>query len=121
MRFDLDPLAPVRAGAVSDVNAAFNAAALADLHRNQAHAWKRETAAAVAAGDELDADHPFAGEAALRGLSLAEFAELILAKPVETDTLELARQRHLLAIETAATPDEVMAIVAQAKLETGGR
>lgn len=121
MKLCFDPMSTLRANATATINDAANARALADLHRNQAHAWKRETAAAVAAGAELDADHPFAGEAALRGLSLAEFAELILAKPVETDMLELARQRHLLALETVATPDEVMAIVAQAKLEIGGR
>lgn len=121
MRFELDPLTRRRAEAVKDVNAAFNGAALADLHRSQAHAWKRDVATAVAAGGALEADHPFAAEAALRGISLADFAQLVLSMPVEIDTLELARQRHLLAIDAAATPDDVAAIVAQAKLETGGR
>lgn len=121
MKLSGNPMQSVRAAATVRVNEYFNGLAVARLHRSQAHAWKRETAAAVAAGAALDADHPFAGEARLRDLSLAEFAALILSKPAASDALELARQRHLLAIEAAQTPDDVAAIVSQARLETGTR
>lgn len=111
-----DPMRNVRSVATARINEYFNRLSIARHQRSQAHAQKREIATIIAVGGELAEDHPFAAEAALRDLTLLEFARLVLSKPIETDTLELARQRHLLAIDAAVTPDEVDAIVAQASL-----
>lgn len=110
MKLITDPMPTLRQAATRQVNEAYARTAALDLHRAQAHARKREIAAAVAAGGAAPAE--FAEEAALRGVSAADLAATILAKPFAGDALELRRQRLLLAIEAAATPGALKAVLA---------
>ena len=50
-------------------------------------------------------------EAALRGKTPAEFADLILSKVAALDARELQRQMALLKIETLMTPAEIAALL----------
>jgi predicted trehalose synthase len=99
------PMPDFRAGAVAKVNARYNAMAAANLHRDQAHAWKRSASAAILAGDEAPAE--FAAEASAIGMTVAEFAAVIASKPNEAALRELLRQAELRAIAAAQSPDEL--------------
>lgn len=105
MRFNLDPMPPLKAAATKAVNEHFNTLATQNAHRSAAHAEKRRVA---------DAGSPypdwFATEADLRGLSVEDFAAVIADKPDATGERELARQTALLRIEAATTPAEIDAV-----------
>ena len=79
------------------VNAAFDAAA--QSHVAQAHAMKRAWATTQ--------DERLKPEADLRGITVAELSALILSKPDAFAERELNRQRIMLAIEAAQTPQEL--------------
>lgn len=96
----LDPMPALRAARKERVNAAFNQ--LAQSHVALAHAQKRLWATTQ--------DERLRPEADLRGVSVAELAALILAKPDTFAERELHRQSIMLAIDAAMTPQELDAI-----------
>lgn len=98
-----DPMPKLRAAAVTKINAQFNTRA--QPHIDAAHARKREIAQAVKAGG--DAPVEFASEAALRGKTPAELADLILSKSAALDARELQRQMALMKLETLTAPAEI--------------
>ncbi|MDD1534550.1 MULTISPECIES: hypothetical protein [unclassified Bradyrhizobium] len=111
MKLVIDPMPALRAVAVMQINTHFNGIAQANLHREQAHAAKRQAAARLLAGSpetSLDA------EAALRGLRPIDLAALIAGKSDDLQERESARQRALHLIAQATTPaalDEIVANV----------
>jgi hypothetical protein len=107
MKLSLDPMPGLRAAAVSKINAQFNVQA--QPHVDAAHARKREIAQAVKAGGEGPIE--FVSEAALRGKTPAQFADLILSKAAALDARELQRQMALMKLETLTTPDEIAALL----------
>lgn len=105
-----DPMPAIRKAAMATVDGAFNHLALENLHRDHAHASKRVVAAAGTVTPEL------AAEAEARGISPDDLATLILSKPDNQASRELARQKVMLSIERAATPAEIDGILANVKL-----
>jgi hypothetical protein len=101
MKIDTDPMPLLRIAARDKVDMAFNADAQRHLHRNAAHVAKRAAAQRLLAGEPVTA---LDEEAALRGLSSADLARLILTKPDEIMEREVCRQRVFAAIAQAATP-----------------
>ena len=97
MKLVLDPMPAARKARKDKVNAAFDTGAQA--HIAQAHAIKRAWAETQ--------DERLRPEADLRGVTVAELAALILSKPDTFAARELHRQRIMLAIEAAQTPDEL--------------
>lgn len=118
MKLTFDPMAILRANAVTAVNKAFNDDMLRNAHRDQAHAAKRSTAAAVKAGRVLGDDDPLAAEAKLRSMTVDQFADVILSKPDSSGQRELERQRHLLAVDAAKTPADIELIQAALAVTT---
>lgn len=100
MKLVIDPMPALRQARKDAVNAAFNA--MSQSHVVQAHAQKRAWA--------LVQDERLKPEADLRGISVAELSAIILAKPDAFAARELQRQRIMLAIEAARTPQELDAI-----------
>lgn len=77
------------------------------------HVRKREIATAVKAG-ETPPDS-FAQEASLRSITPEQLADIVLSKPcpiTAADERELKRQRMLLAVAAATTPDAIDAVLA---------
>jgi hypothetical protein len=112
-KISLDPMPAARAAMVERINAHFAHLGMVEGHREQAWRRKREVAAAVAAGG--DGTFAFAQDADRAGMTIFEFAELILAKqdPAEiADERENARQAALHAVEAATSPAELQAICA---------
>lgn len=103
-----DPMPGLRDKQIEDVNRHFNSLAASNLHRDLAHAHKRAEAAAVVAGTIASAE--FQAEADLRGITAAELAEQITAKPNGAAQRELQRQQMLARIAAAQTPDDLAAI-----------
>lgn len=95
----------MKAAAVDTVNAHFNTLALNNVHRDAAHAQKREWAR----GDTSK----LAGEATLRGTTADTLAAIILAKPDNVGEREHLRQLSLLQVEAAKTPADLDAAVKQ--------
>lgn len=108
----LDPMPMLRVSATLKINERFNAIAATNLHRDHAYRRKREVANAVMRSESLDAAHPFAREARMRGISVRELADVVAAKADTIDQREGERQRLLLEIEAATTPDAITAILA---------
>lgn len=104
MKIALDPMPALRLAAAAKVNLHFNA--LAQSHRDAAHAMKRAAA-------EAGAPFPnwFSAEADLRDVTPEAFATLILSKPDALGARELERQRVLLTLDAAATPADLTRIV----------
>ena len=112
MKLTLDPMPALRATAAVKVNGHFARLAGATMHQESAWRRKREIARDVRSGDA--AGMAISEEASLRGLTIQAFADLILAKPDPAqiaDTRELGRQTALLAIDAAATPAELDALL----------
>lgn len=109
MKLIIDPMPALRAKAVDEINMHF-ARRFAGM-KHTVHLRKAEQARQALTGDVAPT---FAAEAGLRGLSVADFAHLVLAKEAEGDgwdAAELERQRALLAVEAAQTPGEIDGIV----------
>ena len=104
MKLALDPMPALRASAEAKVNQWFDAKA--QPHRDAAHTAKR---AAATAGSPYPVW--FSQEAALRKITPAELANLILSKPDVVGHRELQRQQTLAQIAAAATPDALTSIV----------
>ena len=100
MKFTIDPMPALRTARKDRVNGAFNQTA--GSHVSQAHAQKRLWATTQ--------DERLKPEADLRGITVAELSALILTKPDDLAERELHRQRLMLAIESAQTPQELDAI-----------
>jgi hypothetical protein len=112
-KINLDPMPAARSAAVDRINAHFAYLNSVETHREQAWRRKREIAIEVAAGG--DGTFAFAQDAERAGMSVAEFAKLILAKqdPAEiADAREDARQAALHAVDAATSPAELQAISA---------
>lgn len=112
---NLNPLPRMRDRAVSQINSRYSHLYLTDAHRRLAHTKKAEQARDALSGDIAPT---FAAEADLRGMSIADFAHLVLAKAAADDGwdhVELERQRALLAIDAAQTPAEIDDIVKGAR------
>lgn len=107
MKISINPLPDAKANAVLRINAHF--ANLIDPHRDKAHSRKKELATAVIAGDGTTDE--FCDEAKLRGLTVIEFAKLILSKSDGFDGRELQRQQMLIAVEKAKSPAEINVIL----------
>lgn len=105
MRTNADSMPVRRAKATSEINEHFNALASKEVHRDMAHAAKRSAAAAVLAGGSALAW--FTAEADLRGVTVEALAADIASKPDNAAERELKRQRLMLAIAAATTPDEI--------------
>jgi hypothetical protein len=105
VRISSNPMPFLRAAAVVKVNEQFNCQATQNIHRDAAHSHKRTVAAAVLAGAEPTAE--FIAEATLRDVSAAALAADIASRPNLAAARELERQRLLLAIEAATTPDQL--------------
>lgn len=113
MKLILDPMPALRAKAVDEINMHF-ARRFAGM-KHTVHLRKAEQARQALTGTIAPA---FAAEADLRGMSIADFAHLVLAKAAEDDgwdATELERQRALLAVEAAQTPGEIDDIVKGAR------
>lgn len=127
MKISMDPMSRLREDAESKIDLHFNSLAVASAHRDAAHKAKREIAQSVM--DQLSNpgllgrlgfrnvaqipdDHPFAQEAALRGLPVEEHARDIVAKPDNVQLRELRRQRLRALIKAAQTPAEIAGLIA---------
>ncbi|WP_027578495.1 hypothetical protein [Bradyrhizobium sp. Ai1a-2] len=97
---NIDPMPAIRAAKKEAVNANFNAANAS--HVEQAHMQKRLWAQAQ--------DQRLKPEADLRGITVADLAAIILAKPDTFAERELQRQKIMLQIEAATTPAELDAV-----------
>jgi hypothetical protein len=100
MKLTIDPMPLLRDVATQRINEAFNTDAVRNIHRDQAHAQKREW---VISG-QLD---KLAPEAALRGMQPADLATVIAGKSDAVADRELQRQTILLRIAAAKTPAEL--------------
>ncbi|ETR75922.1 hypothetical protein X566_20210 [Afipia sp. P52-10] len=107
----IDPMPALRVSATLKINADFNRRASETLHRDHAYRRKREVANAVLRGEQLEPKHAFAREAEMRGVTLIDLAAIVAAKPDAIDEREARRQELLIAIDQAATPDELAAIL----------
>lgn len=105
MKIVASPMAALRAEAVRKVNERYNQIAMAETHRDAAHAWKRAMAAAVLSGAVAETE--FAEEALARGQSVTEFADLVAGKPNATAQREASRQAELRAIAVATSPEDL--------------
>lgn len=108
----LNPMVEKRERAVAQINAHFSHQYLSGAFCRQSHLVKAEQARAALDGDVAPT---FAAEAELRGMTVEEFANLVLRKASEDDgwdAAELERQRALLAVDAAQTPAEIDAILA---------
>jgi hypothetical protein len=110
VKLTLDPMPSLRMAAIARINEHFNRRYHDRAHLDHAHGRKRQIAAAVMAGEAITEDHPFAQEAALRGINLSDFAQVIANKPDNISQRELQRQQIIMQIEGAATPAELDAI-----------
>lgn len=118
----MDPMPKRRAEAKDEINSHFNGIAAGNAHRFKAHIRKWEVAALVLdQGATIPDGHPFAQEAALRGLSVTDFAKLIASKPHAIDANELHRQKTLIAVEAAATPADIDRILDEAAIHSGSK
>ncbi|WP_454629508.1 hypothetical protein [Bradyrhizobium cenepequi] len=96
----VDPMPALRAARKAAVNDNFNAANAS--HVEQAHLQKRLWAQTL--------DDRLKPEADLRGITVAELAAIILAKPDTFAARELVRQSIMIQIDAATTPAELAAI-----------
>jgi hypothetical protein len=108
MRVALDPMPALKQRTVDQINAHFDG--LARPHRDAAHAMKRNVASVVM-GNPARAPDWFSQEADLRGITPTAFANLILSKGDTVADRELQRQRAMAAVDAAATPAALSAIV----------
>lgn len=97
--FDADPMVELREQRKAKVNENFNAIATANAHLDAAYAQKRQWAETL--------DERLKPEADLRGITVAELAELILSKPDLVAAREYERQQIMARIDAAATPAEL--------------
>lgn len=97
MKLSIDPMPALRAARKDKVNAAFNSTA--QSHVAQAHAQKRLWATTN--------DPALQPEADLRGITVAELAAIILAKPDTFADRELQRQKIMMRVDAATTPQEL--------------
>jgi hypothetical protein len=100
MKLVIDPMPALREVATLRVNEYFNTLAINNVHRDQAHAQKREWAKS----GQLD---KLAPEATLRGMQPNDFATVIASKSDAAADRELWRQTILLRIAAAQTPEEL--------------
>lgn len=109
MRLQLDPMPALREEATRRINERFAGIATANAHRDHVHARKRADAQIVADGgapSEL-----LSAEAEMRGVAVHELAALIVSKPDTVAARELERQRIMLAVDRAASKDELAALL----------
>jgi hypothetical protein len=100
MKLVIDPMPALREVATLRVNEYFNTQAINNVHRDLAHAQKREWAKS----GQLD---KLAPEATLRGIQPEDLATLIISKTDTAADRELRRQTILLRIAAATTPAEL--------------
>lgn len=108
MKINLDPLPNLRLAAEDKINQHFNEISKTFLHRDKAHASKRAIAESVVNGGASTDE--FVEEATLRGLSPLDLAKLILSKPDTLAARELQRQKLMIAIQSAGTPEALDAL-----------
>lgn len=101
MKIEIDPMKFLRLRAKAMINKSINAEANGRTHIEAAHRAKRRQAETVLSGGPATVE--FAGEAELRGISIEEFAQMIVAKPDELAERELDRQRALIAVDAATS------------------
>jgi hypothetical protein len=95
------------------INAHFVSLSAQSAALDAIHMRKREIASEVKPGEA--APDALAQEAALRGITPEQLADLILSKPcpiAAADERELERQRMLLTVESATTPSAIDAVLA---------
>lgn len=114
MKLTLNPMPPLRKAAEDQINQYFSNVAAATLHRDLAHAAKRQLAAAILAGANPTPE--FVEEAGLRGVEPLELANTIASKTDLSAARELSRQKMLLSVEAATTPAELQEILKAAPL-----
>lgn len=102
MKLSVDPMPALRQARTDAVNRRFNDLAVLNLQRDQAHAQKRQWASTQ--------DPRLAPEAALRGITVAALAELILSKSDNAAAREIERQRLLLKIAAGTKPCDLVDI-----------
>ncbi len=112
MKISMDPMAKLRITGSAAVNLFFMRLAGEQLHRDAAHRRKREIARDVVAGK--GGNPAFTEEARLRGIQPLELARQIKDRPDAIDERELQRQRLLIGIEQAATPEQIETILKDA-------
>lgn len=96
-----------REAAKNKVDFHFNELAKSGLHRDAARQQKRLAAQRLLAGQDVTS---LDVEAAARGISPQQLAQLVLSKPDELQDREDNRQRLFAAIAAAKTPQELDAI-----------
>lgn len=97
--FSIDPMLAMRAAKIQAVNERFNRIAADNLHRDRAHAMKRQWAVSCQ-------DSRLQSEADLRGISVAALSAVILSKPDNEAAREVERQRLMSRIDLAAVPTD---------------
>lgn len=115
MRLTLDPMPALRKAAAEKINDHYLGRLGGGLPWTTAHRRKADQARAALTGDIAPT---FAAEAELRGMTVEDFAQLVLRKAAKDDgwdATELERQRALLAVEAAQTPGEIDGIVKGAR------
>jgi len=105
MRVSIDPVPALRAAAEERAN--FHHAANG---QTIAHDCKRRAAEQFMAGG--DASKEFQDAAAIEGLTVVQFASLILSKPDEIMQNENKRRKMIVAIRKATTPQELQEALA---------
>ena len=100
MKVSFDPTIEMRKEAKRRMNVGFNNLAAQNLHTDHAYAHKRAVAKDIKRGSE--APSHIVQEAALRGISLEDLADLILSKPNIMAERELLRQQMSQRIEQAS-------------------
>lgn len=106
MRISVQSSMPARkaeAGAV--VEDQFNREAAASVQKDMEYRRKKEIAETVLSGGDAPAE--FAEEAALMGVTVADLAATIQAKPDTIMDRAIRRRRAILAVRKAATVDEL--------------
>lgn len=112
-KINLDPMPMFRISGIARVNEHFNRRFHERAHIDYAHSNKRQVARAFMLGEDIGADHPFAAEAASRGMNLLDFAQMIANKPDTISMREGDRQEALAAIEAAETPADIELILSK--------
>lgn len=114
MKLGGNPMAVLIENAKKEINQFYDARFSAQGVRAYMYKRKAESAQAVLRGDPIP--ETIQSEADLKGLDPIELSEMIIAKNSEDtvdaiDTIELERQKRLVAAEAATTPDELQAII----------
>lgn len=110
MKIVLDHTEQLRAGAEKAIESFFNREAAAHVQKDMEYRRKKEVSADVMAGGEAPAE--FAEEAGLMGISVADLAAMIQAKPDTIMDRAIRRRRAVLAARNATSVDELNGLMA---------